>query len=68
MEARGWKKRWYRIQVRGPIARRIMVGHDRAGRKPFADVEDDMVVDCYGPMATKGRRDPDADAGGEWLP
>jgi hypothetical protein len=51
MEARGWKKRWYRTQVRGPIARRIMVGHGRAnnvGVKPFAEEEDDMVVDYHG--------------------
>jgi hypothetical protein len=49
MEARGWKKRWYTIQVRGPIARRMMVGHDRAG-SPDAElfaVGDDMVVDYY---------------------
>ena len=46
MEARGWKKRWYTIHVRGATDSRIMVDHGRASSADpvvFA-VEDDMVV------------------------
>jgi hypothetical protein len=58
IEARGWKKRWYTIQVRGPIASRMMVGHGRARSAGMVE-DDDMAVDYYlRPMALVRRRDP----------